>query len=89
MHLSQWKKRFSEAERENSTALVFKNLLLTVQDNSDMLKINTAFGLFVNKKDTNLRIQINFTYIYKPRSQTSCEDFNEVCSKRPEEMPFA
>lgn len=54
-----------------------------------MLKINTGFGSFVNTEDANLTIQINFTYIYKPRSQTSCEDFNEEHSKRQEKMPFA
>lgn len=63
---------------------------ISTQDNSDMLKINTGFGFFVNTKDADPRIQINFTYIYEPRrSQTSCDDFNEEYLKRQEERPFA
>lgn len=93
MHLSQCKKAFWKLKEKNATALVFKSLLLTIQDNSDILKINTAgfFGFFfVNKKDTGLRIQINFNYIYKPGEiQTSCNDFNEEYSMKQEERFFA
>lgn len=60
-------------------------------DNSDTLKLNTVgFFFFVNAKDTNLSVQVNFDYMSKTGGiQSSCNYFNEEYPVRQEKKLFA